>query len=225
VSRADLEAALASALASLPAAIRPAAAAAQNDLTEYLVLLAARNEEMNLVSARAAEPATLVGVHLVDALAGLALLPPPRRAPLRLLDVGSGGGFPAIPILLVRRDVEGTLVDSVKKKCDFLEEAAARLALTARIRNARFPGSFEMADSGTFDVLTTRAVGSAGKLVRAARKLLSPRARAVLWTTGPLVAAAVRESRAGQAAFHPVQGTERRGILVLEGFTPGERST
>ena len=215
---AELEAAVGRAVAALPDEERPAVEAARRDLTEFLAFLIERNTSMNLVSARAARPALLAGTHLADALAGLPFLPPARPTPLRLLDVGSGGGFPAVPLLLVRRDIEGTLVDSVGKKCAFLSEAGARFALTLGVVNARFPGSFSMA-TGPFDILTTRAVGSAGKLVRAARRVLAPGARALLWTTESLVKEAVRDGRAKSAAFHPVPGTERRGLLVLERFT------
>lgn len=219
MSRAELEAASARVVAALPDALRPLAEAARLGIVEFLAFLIERNATTNLVSARAAEPATLVGTHLADALAGLPLLPPPSPSPLRLLDLGSGGGLPAVPLLLVRRDIEGTLVDSAGKKCAFLSEAGERLALTLGVVNARFPDSFPMATTGPFDVLTTRAVGSAGKLVRAARGVLAPGARALLWTTEPLAKEAVRDSRAKSAAFHPVPGTERRGILVLERFT------
>ncbi len=213
-----LEAAVRRAVATLPERVRPAAEAARGDLVEFLALLLERNATMNLVSARAAEPEALAE-HLADALAGLPLLPPPRPAPARLLDLGSGGGFPALPLLLVRRDLEGTLADSIRKKCDFLSAALERLALTAAVVNARFPDSYPMAKSGLFDVLTTRAVGSAGKLVRAARPVLAPGARALLWTTEPLVKDAVKDSGAKAAAFHRDAGSERRGILTLERFT------
>jgi 16S rRNA (guanine527-N7)-methyltransferase len=218
VNVATLEAAVGRALATLPARERPAAESARDRLAGFLAFLLERNAAMNLVSARAAEPEALAG-HLADALAGLAFLPPPRPAPLRLLDLGSGGGFPALPLLLVRRDVAGTLVESLGKKCDFLSAAAERLALTAKVVNARFPDAFPMAKSGFFDVLTTRAVGSAGKLVRAARPILAPGARALLWTTEPLAKDAVSDSCAGAAAFHRDADSERRGILALERFT------
>ncbi len=216
--RAALGPAVSRVVASLPAAVRPAAEGARGDMAAFLDFLLERNAEMNLVSVRAAEPEALAG-HLADALAGLPFLPPPRKTPLRLLDLGSGGGFPALPLLVVRRDLEGTLVDSVRKKCDFLSAAAERLALTARILNVRFPDSFPMEKSGPFDVLTTRAVGSAGRLVRAARRVLAPGARALLWTTEPLVKDAVADSGAKASAFHRDPGSERRGLLVLERFT------
>jgi 16S rRNA (guanine527-N7)-methyltransferase len=219
VRRAQLEADVAGVVAALPDTLRPGAEVAQAGLVEFLAFLLERNATTNLVSARAAEPAALAGTHLADALSGLALLPGAGASPLRLLDLGSGGGFPAIPLLLVRRDLEGTLVDSAGKKCAFLSEAGRRLSLTLAVVNARFPDSFPMATAGPFDILTTRAVGSAGKLARAARGVLAPGARALLWTTVPLAKDALRESLAESGAFHRVPGTERRGILVLERFT------
>ena len=218
MSGTELETAVGRAVGTLPERVRPAAEAARSGLVTFLAFLLERNAAMNLVSARAAEPEALAG-HLADALAGLPFLPPPRPSPIRLLDIGSGGGFPALPLLLVRRDLAGTLVEATRKKCDFLSAAAERLALTAEIVNARFPDSFPMATSGLFDVLTTRAVGSAGKLVRAARPILAPGALALLWTTESLVKDAARTSGAKGAAFHRDPGTERRGILALERFT------
>jgi 16S rRNA (guanine527-N7)-methyltransferase len=215
--RAALEAAVARSLAGLPAEACSAAEEAGEELVSFLRLLLERNAAMNLVSARVAAPEPLAA-HLADALFGLSFLPPSDGAKRRLLDVGSGGGFPAIPLLLVRRDLEGTLVDSVRKKCVFLADAASRLALTLDVVNARFPDSFSMA-TRPFDVLTTRAVSSAGRLVRAARPLLAPGARALLWTTRPLVREAVRDSRANASAFHLAPGAESRGVLVLERFT------
>ncbi len=212
-----LDAAVASALNRLGGEERPAAEGEREALAAYLAILAERNAAMNLVSAAAAAPEALAE-HLFDSLYGLSFLPR-RGAARRLLDVGSGGGFPAVPLLVVRRDLEGTLVESVGKKAAFLEEAARRLALTVSVAAARFPDSFDMSEAPPFDVLTTRAVASAGRVVRAARPRLAPEGRALLWTTSPLVAAAVRESRARAHEFHPVPGTERRGILVLRRFT------
>jgi 16S rRNA (guanine527-N7)-methyltransferase len=174
---------------------------------------------MNLVSARSADPAVLVNEHLFDALLGLALLPRPGERALRLLDLGSGGGFPAIPLLIVRPDLEGTLVESTGKKAAFLGETLERLGLNGRAVNARFPDSFQTDRGGRHDVLTSRAVGSAGKLVRAARRVLAPGATALLWTSRPLVAEVIQASGAREHAFHPSPGADRRGILSLGCFT------
>ena len=205
--------------ADLPEEERARAASAAGRLARFLSFLLEKNAAMNLVSARSADPGILVETHLFDALLGLPLLPRPRGRPIRLLDLGSGGGFPAIPLLLVRTDLEGTLVESSGKKALYLREVLQRLALTARVVNARFPDSFPMGKNPRYDVLTTRAVASAGRLVRAARPLLSPGARALLWTSEPLAAEAARASGAAQSTFHRAPGAERRGILSLECFT------
>jgi 16S rRNA (guanine527-N7)-methyltransferase len=205
--------------ADLPEQERVRTVSAAGPLASFLTFLLEKNAAMNLVSARSADPGLLVGTHLFDALLGLALLPHPRGRPIRLLDLGSGGGFPAIPLLLVRRDLDGTLVESSGKKAAYLREALSRLALTARVVNARFPDSFPMGRNPHYDVLTTRAVAAAGRLVRAARPLFDPGAKALLWTSEPLAAEAVRTSGATRFFFRRAPDAERRGILSLECFT------
>jgi 16S rRNA (guanine(527)-N(7))-methyltransferase RsmG len=208
------------AAAALPASDAARVIRVADQLAEYLAVLRAENQKMSLVSTRAAEPEKLVNRHLGDSLLGLPLLPPPSSsASLRLLDIGSGGGFPAIPLLIVRRDLEGTLVESTRKKCAFLAKLVARFSLTATLVNARFPESFPMNRPVRYDILTTRAVASAGRLVRAARPFLAPSARVLLWTTEPLFLETVRHSGARRSAFHPTPGAERRGIAILESFT------
>ena len=98
--------------ARVPADERARVDVAADRLAAFLAILLEKNAGMNLVSARSADPAVLVETHLLDALGGLPLLPRPGERPCRLLDVGSGGGFPAIPLLIVRPDLVGTLVES-----------------------------------------------------------------------------------------------------------------
>jgi 16S rRNA (guanine527-N7)-methyltransferase len=188
-------------------------------LARFLALLLSANERMNLVSAAATQPAELVGRHLFEALRGLPLLPGPRPGGLSLLDIGSGGGFPAIPLLIVRGDLRGTLVESTRKKGRFLSEALGELSLTAEVANARFPDSFPMKPSARFDLLTSRAVAEAGRLVRAARPLLRSGARALLWTTEALYPGLARGSRCGASTFSRAPDAQSRGIALLECFT------
>jgi 16S rRNA (guanine527-N7)-methyltransferase len=213
-----LEERIAREAARLPVKERAAIEGAAPRLAAFLSLLLERNQAMNLVSARSAEPQVLVQRHLFDSLFGLALLPP-AIGRIRLLDVGSGGGFPAIPLLVVREDLEGALVESSGKKAAFLAEVVESLALNARVVTARFPDSFPMEIAGPFDVLTTRAVAGAGKLVRGARRLLAPGARALLWTSERLAPDAARDSRAARTAFHRAPWAETSGVLTLECFT------
>lgn len=203
----------------LPGEESQAVAGVSGPLGEFLAFLQTENATTNFVSAKAAEPEELVNRHLEDSLLGLPFLPRQvNGTSLRLLDIGSGGGFPAIPLLLVRRDFGATLVEATRKKCAFLEAACRRLALTAEVVNARFPGSFPM-NRPPYDILTTRAVAAAGRLVRAARPLLSSSARALLWTSEPLFQEAARESGAKNSRFILAAGAERRGLAILESFT------
>ena len=96
-------------------------------LERYVVALLTRNASMNLTGARTPEA---VGEHVRDSL-GLASF---VRSPL--VDIGSGGGFPAIP-LAIATGCRATLVESVAKKAAFLREVASELGLTVDVVCAR----------------------------------------------------------------------------------------
>jgi 16S rRNA (guanine527-N7)-methyltransferase len=214
----DREARVGAALAGALPGLTPAVS---KDLAVFLELLLLANEEINLVSRREAVPETLVERHLRDSLEALPLLPGPSPRPLRLLDVGSGGGFPAIPLLVCRRDVEGVLVESVGKKARFLEAAIRTLGLTTRVVNARFPDpALElMRRAPLCDLLTSRAVAGAGEIVRAARPALAPGALALLWTTEPLLPDLRLALPGAVVAFRKSPGADRRGLARVECFT------
>lgn len=190
-------------------------------IAAYLDLLLRRNESVNLVSRKEATFRTLLVRHVVDALEGLPLLPPPAGRPLRLLDVGSGGGFPAIPLLLARADVEGILVESTGKKARFLEEAVGELELTARVVDARFPDPAigRMKKAPPCDLLTSCAVADAGGILRQARPVMAPGAVALFWTTEPLAGELRRSAPNAAVSFSRSPGAERRGIARVECFT------
>jgi 16S rRNA (guanine(527)-N(7))-methyltransferase RsmG len=187
----------------------------------FLGLLLRANVGVNLVSRKEAVPGLLVARHLLESLEALPLVPPPGARRLRLLDIGSGGGFPALPLLLARPDLEGVLVEAVGKKARFLENAVGALGLTARVVNARFPGpALElMRKAPPCDLLTSRAVAGAGELVREARPALAGGAVALLWTTEPLLEG-VRGALPGVGVvFRRSPGADRRGIARVECFT------
>ena len=194
---------------------------AAEELASYLELLLRANEEINLISRKEAVPEILVGRHLLDALDALPLLPVPTGRSLRLLDIGSGGGFPAIPLLLARRDLEGVLVESIGKKARFLEATIRALGLTARVVNARFPGPAleHMRTHPPCDLLTSRAVAGAGEIVRRARPALGPGASALLWTSEALVGDIRRARPGANVDFRKSPGADRRGIARVECFT------
>ena len=80
-------------------------------------------------------------------------------------EVGSGGGFPSIPLMIVREDLNFTLFESVGKKCVFLNEVIKELNLNAKVENMRAE------DAGRnplyrekFDIVTARAVAKLNTL-------------------------------------------------------------
>lgn len=97
-------------------------AAAQSRLLAYAALLGKWNRTYSLTALR--DPGKILSHHLLDSLAVLPYVPAGS-----LLDVGSGGGMPGIPLAIARPDLHVTLLDSNLKKCAFLQQAAIELGL------------------------------------------------------------------------------------------------
>ena len=100
-------------------------ACAQEKLLAYLALLDKWNRTYSLTALRAADKA--VSHHLLDSLAILPFLPLPADG--RLLDVGSGGGMPGIPLAIACPARSVMLLDSNGKKAAFLRQAVIELGL------------------------------------------------------------------------------------------------
>ena len=179
-------------------------------LAAFLALLMEWNARVNLVS-RKASPEDLAG-HVADSLEGLRHFPSGAR---RFLDVGSGGGFPAVPLLLARPELTGVLVESTAKKAAFLRAASEVLGLTASVVEARFPDSFPR-DMAPFHVMTTRAVAQPLELASAARRVLAPGGRSLLYTTRSVLD---RASVRVPYVFHPTPRSDQKGIAVVERST------
>ncbi|MBI4868437.1 MAG: 16S rRNA (guanine(527)-N(7))-methyltransferase RsmG [Candidatus Wallbacteria bacterium] len=94
-------------------------------LAEYSAFLLERNQVVNLTGCRS--PRELVARHLADAVQFAARLP--GRPLGTLVDLGSGGGLPGLPLALLLPGARVLLVESVRKKARFLLEAKERLAL------------------------------------------------------------------------------------------------
>jgi 16S rRNA (guanine527-N7)-methyltransferase len=163
----DLEqglAALATAGISLPQGVR-------EKLAAYLALLVKWNNVHNLTAIR--DPEQMVTHHVLDALVVLPELPDTDR--VRVLDVGSGGGVPGIPLAIARPNWTVVLIDSNHKKGAFLQQAAIERGLanvktiTARVEDYAPDAPFDVVISRAFSDLATFAQSSARHLAPGGR--------------------------------------------------------
>lgn len=122
---------------------------------EYARLLQEWNEKINLTAITDTEEITVK--HFADSLSVLPLLDLPQGA--KLIDVGTGAGFPGLPLLIARPDLQVTLLDSTKKKLNVLEDILAQLCLSATLLHARAEDAGQNpALREQFDAATARAV-------------------------------------------------------------------
>lgn len=121
----------------------------------YMELLVEWNEKMNLTAITDPEGVTVK--HFFDSLLLLKAVEVPEGA--KLIDVGTGAGFPGIPVAIARPDVQLTLLDSLNKRLVFLAEVCRELGLQADIRHARAEeGGRQKELREQFDFATARAV-------------------------------------------------------------------
>jgi len=141
---------------------------ARDVLAAYLALLAKWNRTYNLTAIR--EPERMVTHHVLDSLVVLPHLPVHDR--LTLLDVGSGGGLPGIPLAIARPGWRVVLLDSNHKKGAFLQQAVIELglanaeAVTARVEDYAPNAPFDVVISRAYSDLATFARASAPHLAR-----------------------------------------------------------
>ncbi|MDP1938131.1 MAG: 16S rRNA (guanine(527)-N(7))-methyltransferase RsmG [Hylemonella sp.] len=128
-------------------------------LLDYLVLLQKWNKVYNLTAVR--DPAEMMTHHLLDSLAAIGpLLRQTGGQPIKLLDVGSGGGLPGVVIAITCPQIQVSCVDTVGKKAAFIQQAAAALKLpNLRGIHARVE-SLKAEEGGGFDVVCSRAFAS-----------------------------------------------------------------
>lgn len=146
-------------------------AGAMAQLEHFAALLAERNQTMNLTAITS--PQDMAVKHFADSLSILPYLP--QDTGLSVIDVGTGGGFPGIPLLIARPDLHLTLLDGTKKKLDFLQEALIQLGLSARVCHARAEeAGRDPAMREQFSVCVSRAVAGLSVLSEYCLPLVAP---------------------------------------------------
>lgn len=125
-------------------------------LERYATLLVEWNQKMNLTAIT--DPEGIALKHFADSLA---LCPHLPSTPFSLIDVGTGAGFPGLPLAILRPDMELTLLDSLNKRLTFLGEVCREVGVRARLVHARAEeGGRQPELREQFDLATARAVAA-----------------------------------------------------------------
>jgi 16S rRNA (guanine527-N7)-methyltransferase len=216
-------------------------------LGRYLALLLRANETMNLTAIR--DPAEAWTKHILDALALLPLLAPlgeldeshPSEGPLtlpRVIDVGSGGGVPGVPLAICLPNFEFVLLESTGKKAEFLRAVVDRLALAntrviagraERLGHVRAKAHEVMGPEvhrEAYDAVLARAVGKVNLLVELCVPFAKVGGHALLVKgrkADEELAEAARALKALHAAHTQTLETPTGKILVIEKLKPTPR--
>ncbi len=189
----------------------------------FYALLSEYNEKVNLTRIVGEEDCRIK--HFYDSLLGEpAFLPGARCA-----EVGSGGGFPSIPLMIVRPDLEFVLIESVGKKCALVQRAVRELGLRAQVVNARAEEvARDAAFRERFDACCARAVARLNTLAEYCVPLVCVGGRFIAYK-----GEAAEEVAEAARAFDVLgvrlvsadrqelpEGTGARTVVVAEKFRP-----
>lgn len=168
---------------------------ARTAIAGHARLLLAWTASINLTAIR--DPAAVALAHVVDSLSAVAVLR--ERGVDRFIDLGSGGGYPGMPIAAVLPARRALLLEPVAKKAAFLTTVAAatgqaRVVEAASARAEALAG--DARHRSRWPAVTARAVASLANLVELAFPLLEPGGVLVAWKRGDLVAELVAAERA-----------------------------
>ena len=170
------------------------------------------------------ERAEVLNVHIADSLVGLDV--PAVEQAARIVDLGSGAGLPGLVLAIARPEAAVVLVESVGKKCAWLERTVSALGLeNVRVVCARA----EELEEEPFDVVTARALASLSVLCEYAAPLLREGGALVAWkgavdaredADGLHAAAVLGLEREEVRAVEPYPGSQRRTLHVFRKVSP-----
>jgi 16S rRNA (guanine527-N7)-methyltransferase len=185
-------------LAALGLDLDPTARAA---IDGHVRLLLAWTGSINLTAVR--EPAEVALRHVIDSLAAVGWLR--KHEVVRLLDLGSGGGFPGVPLAAALPATRVVLLEPIAKKARFLATTADATGLAPRVTVVRARAE-EVAGNprNRWQAVTARAIAPLADLVEIAFPLLDDRGSLIAWKRGD---------------FDPELESARRAIDALGGGT------
>jgi 16S rRNA (guanine527-N7)-methyltransferase len=157
----------------------------------------------------------VLNVHIADSVVGLEV--PAVKEATRIVDLGSGAGLPGLVLAIARPEAQVVLVESVGKKCAWLERTVEVLGLeNVRVACARA----EELEEEPFDVVTARALAALPVLCEYAAPLLREGGAMVAWKG----AVDAREDADGLHAAQ-VLGLEREEVRAVEPYPGSQRRT
>jgi 16S rRNA (guanine527-N7)-methyltransferase len=177
-------------------------------IQQYMDVLLRWNEKINLTAIR--DPLEILYRHFCESMFGAVVLSVEN---CRLADVGSGGGFPGIPLKIIRPELDLYLIESNMKKATFLTEVVRELGLTGvRVIVSRYEELSE--EVAPLDIVCSRAVGEFAPFLEWASSPLIATKKVGLWI-GAQDAESVRRLRTWSwDEPKPVPHSLRRFILV-----------
>jgi 16S rRNA (guanine527-N7)-methyltransferase len=147
----------------------PISDAQQQSLLQYVALLHKWNKVYNLTAVR--EPERMIALHILDSL----VIQPYVRDAATLLDVGTGGGLPGIPLAITCPNLRVTMLDSLQKKTTFVRQAIGELALKNAEVVCERVEKFQPKEKLT--IVTSRAFAELKDFVEGAAHLLADNGR------------------------------------------------
>ena len=194
-------------------------------LAFFAQLVAEKNESVNLISRKDVE--SIIENHIFISAYITKFLPDKLT---RFLDIGTGGGFPGIPLAIMRPELRGVLADSTGKKIEAVKEFIDKLKLSnvvaenARVESPEFIEKYR----GTFDLIVSRAVVPIIILFRYALPLVKDKAFIVAMKGGDLdeefqkaelkYKSFIKKSTVYELAYKPTNLRNKKGkkLVVIE---------
>jgi 16S rRNA (guanine527-N7)-methyltransferase len=178
---------------------------ARDRLARYLAILDAARRRTNLTGRLSADDLV---AHALESACGARRIPPSAR----VADVGSGAGFPGLPLAIVRPDAAVTAVEPRRLRADFLAQAAA----TVPVPNAAaFRGKPAGLPARSAEVAASRAVGGIAGILRREGAFLEPGGVYLAWTTDAAALAGELAPGFVLEAVDPVPGSDRKVIALF----------
>ena len=198
--------------------LMPVSRETEERLVRFVELLLLWQEKTNLIASSTAD--RIWSRHIADSLQLLDLTPDAKV----WIDLGSGGGFPGIPIACALADTPGTrvhLVESNGKKAAFLREVARQLGLPAEVHHQRIE-KFGESFGGRADAVTARALAPLKELCGLACSFIQAGATGLFLKGQDVDAELTEASKYWKLAFRRISSrTEPSGsIVVIHSLSP-----